>query len=232
MSITLSAKAGASTLSRGNMEMMDVTELYDYYKSFLNVEAVNFPRWNEDLRNSNFDWFKLAKKTGSTQDYNITLNGGSQTVQSMFTMGYFKEESAVKGYDLSRYSTRIKVIYKPYEWLSIKPNLSGSRTTDKDRQYSVGAMYSMLPWDNPYDENGNPGAQLLFGMGQLKGYQLPQRPCCGQRILQAARTICREDSTLTSRLLPWLTFSSVTIIATTTARLTATPTLSRAVARV
>ena len=101
MSITLSAKAGASTLSRGNMEMMDGAEFYDYYKSFLNVEAVNFPRWNEDLRNSNFDWFKLAKKTGSTQDYNITLNGGSDKIQSMFTMGYFKEEGAVKGYDLA-----------------------------------------------------------------------------------------------------------------------------------
>ena len=62
MTITLSAKAGASTLSRGNMEMMDGAEFYDYYKSFQNVEAVNFPRWNEDLRNSNFDWFKLAKK--------------------------------------------------------------------------------------------------------------------------------------------------------------------------
>lgn len=119
------------------------------------MESVNFPRWNEDLRNSNFDWFKLAKKTGSTQDYNLTLNGGSQNIQSMFTLGYFKEEGAVKGYDMNRYSTRIKVVYKPYEWLTIKPNISGSRTNDKDKQYSVGAMYSMMPWDSPYDENGN-----------------------------------------------------------------------------
>ena len=155
MSISLSAKAGLSTLNRGNLEMMDGAEFYDYYKSFQNVESVNFPRWNEDLRNSNFDWFKLAKKTGSTQDYNLTLNGGSENIQSMFTLGYFKEEGAVKGYDMNRYSTRIKVVYKPYEWLTIKPNISGSRTNDKDKQYSVGAMYSMMPWDSPYDENGN-----------------------------------------------------------------------------
>ena len=83
MSITLSAKAGASTLSRGNMEMMDGAEFYDYYKSFHNVEAVNFPRWNEDLRNSNFDWFKLAKKTGSTQDYNITPVRDKIAISSM-----------------------------------------------------------------------------------------------------------------------------------------------------
>ena len=208
MSITLSAKAGASTLSRGNMEMMDGAEFYDYYKSFLNVEAVNFPRWNEDLRNSNFDWFKLAKKTGSTQDYNITLNGGSDKIQSMFTMGYFKEEGAVKGYDLSRYSTRIKVIYKPYEWLSIKPNLSGSRTTDKDRQYSVGAMYSMLPWDNPYDENGNPVPNYYSGWVNSKATNYLNDLAAGNY-----SSSCSYDLSggfdFDVKITPWLTFSSV-----------------------
>ena len=208
MSITLSAKAGASTLSRGNMEMMDGAEFYDYYKSFLNVEAVNFPRWNEDLRNSNFDWFKLAKKTGSTQDYNITLNGGSDKIQSMFTMGYFKEEGAVKGYDLSRYSTRIKVIYKPYEWLTIKPNLSGSRTTDKDRQYSVGAMYSMLPWDNPYDENGNPVPNYYSGWVNSKATNYLNDLAAGNY-----SSSCSYDLSggfdFDVKITPWLTFSSV-----------------------
>lgn len=208
MSITLSAKAGASTLSRGNMEMMDGAEFYDYYKSFHNVEAVNFPRWNEDLRNSNFDWFKLAKKTGSTQDYNITLNGGSDKIQSMFTMGYFKEEGAVKGYDLSRYSTRIKVIYKPYEWLSIKPNLSGSRTTDKDRQYSVGAMYSMLPWDNPYDENGNPVPNYYSGWVNSKATNYLNDLAAGNY-----SSSCSYDLSggfdFDVKITPWLTFSSV-----------------------
>lgn len=208
MSITLSAKAGVSTLSRGNMEMMDGAEFYDYYKSFHNVEAVNFPRWNEDLRNSNFDWFKLAKKTGSTQDYNITLNGGSDKIQSMFTMGYFKEEGAVKGYDLSRYSTRIKVIYKPYEWLSIKPNLSGSRTTDKDRQYSVGAMYSMLPWDNPYDENGNPVPNYYSGWVNSKATNYLNDLAAGNY-----SSSCSYDLSggfdFDVKITPWLTFSSV-----------------------
>ena len=208
MSITLSAKAGASTLSRGNMEMMDGAEFYDYYKSFQNVEAVNFPRWNEDLRNSNFDWFKLAKKTGSTQDYNVTLNGGNEKMQSMFTMGYFKEEGAVKGYDLSRYSTRIKVVYKPYEWLTIKPNLSGSRTTDKDRQYSVGAMYSMLPWDNPFDENGNPVPNYYEGWVNSKGTNYLNDLAAGNYGSSCSYDLAGGFD-FDIKIMPWLTFSSV-----------------------
>lgn len=208
MSISLSAKAGLSTLNRGNLEMMDGAEFYDYYKSFQNVESVNFPRWNEDLRNSNFDWFKLAKKTGSTQDYNLTLNGGSQNIQSMFTLGYFKEEGAVKGYDMNRYSTRIKVVYKPYEWLTIKPNISGSRTNDKDKQYSVGAMYSMMPWDSPYDENGNLVPNYYAGWVNSKATNYLNDLAAGDYSTSTTYDLS-GGLDFDIQITPWLTFSSV-----------------------
>ena len=208
MSISLSAKAGLSTLNRGNLEMMDGAEFYDYYKSFQNVESVNFPRWNEDLRNSNFDWFKLAKKTGSTQDYNLTLNGGSQNIQSMFTLGYFKEEGAVKGYDMNRYSTRIKVVYKPYEWLTIKPNISGSRTNDKDKQYSVGAMYSMMPWDSPYDENGNLVPNNYDGWVNSKATNYLNDLAAGNYSTSTTYDLS-GGLDFDIKIAPWLTFSSV-----------------------
>ena len=208
MSISLSAKAGLSTLNRGNLEMMDGAEFYDYYKSFQNVESVNFPRWNEDLRNSNFDWFKLAKKTGSTQDYNLTLNGGSQNIQSMFTLGYFKEEGAVKGYDMNRYSTRIKVVYKPYEWLTIKPNISGSRTNDKDKQYSVGAMYSMMPWDSPYDEEGNLVPNYYSGWVNSKATNYLNDLAAGDYSTSTTYDLA-GGLDFDIKITPWLTFSSV-----------------------
>lgn len=208
MSISLSAKAGLSTLNRGNLEMMDGAEFYDYYKSFQNVESVNFPRWNEDLRNSNFDWFKLAKKTGSTQDYNLTLNGGSENIQSMFTLGYFKEEGAVKGYDMNRYSTRIKVVYKPYEWLTIKPNISGSRTNDKDKQYSVGAMYSMMPWDSPYDEEGNLVPNYYSGWVNSKATNYLNDLAAGDYSTSTTYDLA-GGLDFDIQIAPWLTFSSV-----------------------
>ena len=208
MSISLSVKAGLSTLNRGNLEMMDGAEFYDYYKSFQNVESVNFPRWNEDLRNSNFDWFKLAKKTGSTQDYNLTLNGGSENIQSMFTLGYFKEEGAVKGYDMNRYSTRIKVVYKPYEWLTIKPNISGSRTNDKDKQYSVGAMYSMMPWDSPYDENGNLVPNYYAGWVNSKATNYLNDLAAGDYSTSTTYDLS-GGLDFDIKIAPWLTFSSV-----------------------
>lgn len=155
MTLNYSTKLGFNQLNNGNLEVMNGQELYDYYKSFANANEISFPRWNEDLRNSNFDWWKLATKTGFVQNHNISLQGGSETLQSYLSLGYYNELGAVKGYDYERYNVRINTVYKPFEWLSIKPSLVGARRGVEDKQYSTTAMYSNLPWDSPFDENGN-----------------------------------------------------------------------------
>ena len=154
MTVSASVKMGASTLNNGKLEVMNGAELYDYYASFQNADAINFTRWTPELRNSNFDWWKLATKTGFTQDYNVTLSGGSEKLQSMLSLNYYDEQGAVRGYDYNRYNVRMKNVYKPFKWLTIRPSISGSKRSIEDKQYSVTAMYSMLPWDSPYDENG------------------------------------------------------------------------------
>lgn len=156
MSINVSAKVGVTTLNNGNLEMMNGAELYDYYKSFSNQSEIKFTRWNEDLKNSDYSWWDLATKTGFAQDYNVSLSGGNEKLNSFFSVGFYDETGAVKGYDYTRYTTRLKVDYKPFKWLTVKPSLSGSLKDVYDAQYSVNSMYTMLPWDNPYDKDGSP----------------------------------------------------------------------------
>ncbi|WP_455591425.1 TonB-dependent receptor, partial [Bacteroides sp.] len=155
MTINASAKVGFTNLAKGNFEVMNGSELYDYYKSFSNVEAIKFSRWNEDLRNSDYSWWDLASQTGVAQDYNISINGGNEKLKSFMSLGYYNEEGAVKGYNYQRYNFRYKTDYKMANWLTIKPSMSGSLKNIDDKQYSVSAMYSNLPWDSPYDEDGN-----------------------------------------------------------------------------
>lgn len=153
--INVSAKAGVTLLNKGNMDVMSGTQLYDYYSSFSNPEAIVFDRWNPDLRNSNFDWYDLAATTGFTQDYNVSISSGTEKVRTYFSAGYYDETGAVEGYEYSRFNARFKTDYTPFEWLTIKPSAYGSITDTQDAQRSVGAMYSMLPWDSPYDADGN-----------------------------------------------------------------------------
>ena len=113
MTVNVSAKVGISKLGRGNMEMMDGAELYDYYKSFSNQEAITFHVIIDELRNCNFDWFDLAAQTGVTQDYNVSLSGGNEKIRSFLSIGVYDEEGAVKGYDYTRYNFRLKTTYNP-----------------------------------------------------------------------------------------------------------------------
>ena len=155
MTISASVKSGVSIVHNGNMDMMDGAQLYDYFKGFSNQESIKFTRWNKDLRNSNFDWWDLAVQPGITQDYNVSVSGGTEQIKSYFSVGVYDEKGAVKGYDYTRYNFRYKSDYKPYDWLTIKPMISGSVRDIEDQQYSTTAMYSNLPWDSPYDADGN-----------------------------------------------------------------------------
>lgn len=153
--ITLSTRMGFNQLTNGNLQVMNGQELYDYYASFSNANEIKFPRWNEALRNDNFDWWDVATKSGFVQNHNISITSGTDKLRSYLSVGMYDEKGAVKGYDYKRYNARLNQEYKPFEWLTIKPSIVGSRRGVDNREYSVTAMYSNLPWDSPYDENGN-----------------------------------------------------------------------------
>ncbi|WP_455590955.1 TonB-dependent receptor, partial [Bacteroides sp.] len=152
--INVSAKTGISQLNTGSFSVMNGAELYDYYKSFSNQESIIFPQYTEELRNKNFDWWDCATHLGVAQDYNISASGGNDKIKSYISLGVYDESGAVKGYDLTRYNFRFNVDYQMTDWLKIKPSVWGARRDATDKQHSVSAMYSCLPWDSPYDENG------------------------------------------------------------------------------
>lgn len=155
MTIDIASRTGVTNLTNGNLEVMNGAELYDYFASFTNANTISFPRWKPELRNSNFSWWDLATRQGFNQKHNITFQGGTEKLQSLLSIGFYDESGAVRGYDYERYNFRLNSTYKPFEWLTIKPSIVGSRRAVDDRQYSVTSMYSNLPWDSPYDANGN-----------------------------------------------------------------------------
>jgi TonB-linked SusC/RagA family outer membrane protein len=207
VSIDFSAKFGTNKLDNGNLEVMSGAELYDYFKSFANQEAIAFPRWNEKLRDTNYNWWDMATRTGIAQDYNISISGGSEKVKSYFSIGYYGEEGAVRGYDFNRYSMRYRTEYKLLDRLTVKPMISGSRRNVDDRQHSTTAMYANLPWDSPYLEDGtltpNYSATWVNSKGTNYLYDLQWDKS------NSTRYSFMGNLDFDLRLTDWLTFSSV-----------------------
>jgi TonB-linked SusC/RagA family outer membrane protein len=207
LNVSASAKLGVTNLDNGKMEVMNGAELYDYFKSFSNQEMVTFPRWSEQLRESSYDWWDLATQTGLAQDYNVSISGGSENVKSYFSMGYYDEEGAVKGYEFSRYSMRYRAEYKPVQWLTVKPSVSGSRRDVDDRQHSLTAMYANLPWDSPYLEDGTPtpprSSEWVDNTGVNYLYDLQWNKAA------SSRYSFMGNMDFDIRFTDWLSFSSV-----------------------
>ena len=153
--IQVSAKWAATKLTKGNMEMTNGAELYEYYQQYTNQEAIKFAQYTPELANRNFDWWDAGSKTGLAQDYNISISGGTEKMKSAISVGVYDETAAVKGYDYTRYTLRYNMEYKANSWLTIRPKIAGSRVDTDDRMFNTGAMYTNLPWDSPYDENGD-----------------------------------------------------------------------------
>lgn len=154
METNFSFKQGITQLNWGNMQMMNGQELYDYFKSFSNEASISFPRWNPELRNSNFDWKKEATRVGFIRDYTASISGGGENLKSYLSLGYYDESGTVKGYDYAKHDFRFKTDYLPYKWLTIKPSISGSIEKAENREHSTSAIYANLPWDSPYDTEG------------------------------------------------------------------------------
>ena len=152
--INASVKVGVNQLHLGNLDMMTGEELYDYYNSFSNRDAMP-AYFTPELRNRNFDWWENGTQLGIAQDYNISVSGGSDKIKTYMSIGVYDEDGAVKGFDYTRYNLRFNVDYQATDWLTIKPKVWASRSDIMDQQHDLGAItYVNFPWDSPYDENG------------------------------------------------------------------------------
>ncbi len=156
MNVSASAKFGISRLNNGRMEVMNGAELYDYYSSMQGAEKLQtIAMWTPELRNRDYDWWNANTHTGFAQDYHISVSGGNEKLRSYFSLGYYDEDGAVKGYSYNKYSFRASTDFRPAKWISIRPTITGSKRKINDRQRSVTDMYSKMPWDSPYLEDGS-----------------------------------------------------------------------------
>ncbi|MDR0891918.1 MAG: SusC/RagA family TonB-linked outer membrane protein [Mediterranea sp.] len=129
-------------------------------------------------------------------------------MKTYFSAGYYNEDGSIRGYKYNRYNARFRMEYKPFDRLTIKPMISGSRKDIRDASYSITAMYSNLPWDSPYMPDGSltPHRSSTWVNAQNTNYLLD--------LSYGNYSKSRTNSYMANfdfdvRIMDWLTFSSV-----------------------
>lgn len=109
----------------------------------------------------NTDWLKLVTRTGTQQQYNISLQGGEGKTTFYVSGGYFKQQAASIGDDLTRYSGLARIEHTSGRLnlsLNLQPSYVLEHGTLSNGSYfgnPVMNIYFLRPTQNPYNADGS-----------------------------------------------------------------------------
>jgi TonB-linked SusC/RagA family outer membrane protein len=102
-----------------------------------------------------FDWQSKALRTGSTQNHNFSIAGGSEKFSNAFSLGYLKQNGIIPGQDYRRYSISNSATFRPVSYFSAGSNITYANAIQNTGSDIYSAASGQLPLAEPYDSSGN-----------------------------------------------------------------------------
>ncbi len=154
---------GFRTADHGNVNMMDTKTLYDYQREYFrdpNLYVVDDRKFKEarpaSILDVNTDWLSEAFKPGRIQNYYLSSAGKSDKLSYYIGASYYDEEGTFVNSFYKRANLRANTTYKFSDRVSLTNNINLSGSTNRGTDYmNIYYAYTSMPWDNPYDADGN-----------------------------------------------------------------------------
>ncbi len=146
--MTLSANLGVSNIAN----KLPVFSAADFRKEVVRIGGTL------DDKGGSTDWQDIVTRTALTQNYNLTLSGGSEKLTYYASFGMQKQEGILKNNSLDRYTGRFNATQKFLDdRLIIDANLSVANTVNNRPPITsvLGDAISNNPTYPAYDANGN-----------------------------------------------------------------------------
>ncbi len=117
-------------------------------------------RYPEQTQHST-DWFnEILNNNAPYTDVNVSLTSGKGDINSFLSIGYYKEDGALKVTNYDRFSARANISGKVRNIFTLGLNVNGSYSRQNEaatdgRDAIVGSSLLIDPREPAYDENGN-----------------------------------------------------------------------------
>ncbi len=112
-----------------------------------------------------FDWIDAISQTGTIQDHQLSMIGGTEKTKISFSAGYFDNQGGIKGFGYQKYSLRLSIDQMVTNWLTVGGSTASSFNLKKESNNSLYSYAAQVNPLNPFrDENG---VLQLFPGGEL-----------------------------------------------------------------
>ncbi|WP_316832680.1 TonB-dependent receptor [Pedobacter aquatilis] len=107
------------------------------------------------------DWYDLVTRTGTQQQYNVSLTGGTEKTKVFASAGYFKQQATTIGSDFKRISGLFNVDHQISKRITLSTGINFSNV-DQHTPSSSGAYanpllaaYFLRPFQLAYNDDGS-----------------------------------------------------------------------------
>ena len=165
--VNFKASAGVKQALSGRYRPMGSRELYETQRMMMSKNVFDKQR-PESLLDQDFDWYGNIFKKAVVQDYYASVAGVTGRVNYFASIDHYDEQGSLIGTGYDRNSARLNLSVPLDETATINFRLgySNSHSTSYTDWKDIATAYNGMPWDNPYDADGNPYA---IGMPEAAG---------------------------------------------------------------
>lgn len=156
VNIQLKTNFGTKNALFGNFSVMNSEELYYTQKKLYSASLFKMLR-PASLLTKDFDWMDSSYKRGYLQDYYLSASGNSGKTGYFASIDHYNEDGALINTHFTKTSARLNLNTQLNDKLDMNIRMYYSNTNNQEQSsyMTTEDAYSYLPWDSPYDANGN-----------------------------------------------------------------------------
>ena len=165
--VNFKATAGIKQALSGRYRPMDSQELYETQRMMMGKSVFEKQR-PKSLLELDYNWYDNIFKKAVVQDYYASISGVAGRVNYFASFDHYDEQGSLIGTGFDRNSARVN-LSTPLgnaATINMRFGYNRSHSTSYTDWKDVATAYNGMPWDNPFDADGNPYA---IGMPEAEG---------------------------------------------------------------
>lgn len=111
--------------------------------------------WDNYQNGVTTDWLDAVMQTGTIQNHNVGLSGGSENAKYYVSVDYFGQKGIVKGFDYKRYSFRANTDFDPTKYLTVGTSAFVAAHDRDGGRANLTQALAMSPYARMYNEDGS-----------------------------------------------------------------------------